>query len=259
MKSLIKKHWLSIVFAVLSIICMAVCWIIAWKAEGNELVVPSPVKSLQSFFALFAEKYFWSSLGLTLLRTLSAVAISFVLAMLCAVIGVAYAPFKAFFAPVIAVCRVVPTMAVTLILILAFPSDITPVIVTLLVIFPMLYATITASIEGLDKGLLDMAKTYSLSRKTTLSKIVLPQIAPEILFQLGTVISFALKITISAEVIAFAYHGIGGMIKTANYWIEIARMSALTLVSVIVGLIIELVFFIINKNTFKWRRADANK
>lgn len=259
MKSFLKKHWLSIVFAVLSVICMVACWAIAWKVEGNELVIPSPVKTLQSFFELFAENYFWSSLSLTLLRTLAAVVISFIFAMFCALIGVAYAPFKAFFAPVIAVCRVVPTMAVTLILILAFPSDITPVIVTMLVIFPMLYATVTTAIDGLDKGLLDMAKTYSLSKRATISKIVLPQIAPEIFFQLGTVISFALKITISAEVIAFAYHGIGGMIKTANYWIEIARMSALTLVSVIVGLIIELIFYMINVNSFKWRRSDADK
>lgn len=259
MKAFLKKQWLSVVFALLSVAFMAACWAVAWKIEGNELVVPSPSDTFRNFFKLFTEGYFWSSLGLTLARTLAAVAVSFVLALLCAALGVIYAPFKAFFAPVIAVCRVVPTMAVTLILILAFPSGITPVIVTSLVAFPMLYSVITAAIDGIDAGLLQMAKVYSLKRRVVFSKIVLPQIAPEILFQLGTVISFALKITISAEVLAFAYNGIGGMIKTANYWIEIARMSALTLVSVIVGLIIELVFYVINKLSFRWRRADADK
>lgn len=259
MGKFLKKHGLSVALAVLAVACMAACWAIAWKIEGNELVIPSPAKTLSSFFALFKEDFFWSSLALTLVRALAAVAISFLLALLCAALGVLYAPFKAFFAPFIAVCRVVPTMAVTLILILAFPSWVTPVIVTSLVVFPMLYAQLTAAIEGIDGKLLEMAKVYSLKRGAVLSKIVLPQIAPEIIFQAGTVLSFALKLTVSAEVLAFAYHGIGGMIQTANYWIQIARMSALTLVSVIVGLLIELCFWAVNKSAFKWRRTDADK
>ena len=258
MKLFLKKHGFSIALATLAIICMVACWTVAWKIKGNELIVPAPIKTLQSFFALFAEGDFWSSLGLTLARTISAVAISFALALLCTVLGVIYSPFKSFFAPFIAVFRVVPTMAITLILYLAFPPDIIPIIVTSLVVFPMLYVNVTTAIDGIDKGLLDMAKTYSLSRKTQLTRIVLPKIAPEIIFQLGTVISFALKITISAEVLAISCRGIGDMISTANYWEEKATMAALTLVSVIVGLIIELVFYVINKNSFKWRRVDAD-
>ncbi len=257
MKCVLKKHGFSIALAILSVVFMIACWLLAWKIKGNELVIPSLGKTLSEFFKLFGEGYFWSSLGLTVARTITAVVISFILSLICVVMGVLWQPFKAFFMPVISVFRVVPTMAVTLVLLLAF-RDMTPVIVTVLVVFPMLYSQLTTAIEGIDGGLIEMSKVYKLNKRTVFSKIVFPQIAPAIVFQMGTVISFALKLTISAEVIAYVYHGLGGMIKTANFEIEIARMAALTLMSVCVGIIIELCFYIVNKCTFKWRYANEN-
>lgn len=255
MTAFLKKYWLTVVFALLSVVFMFVAWAVSWQVNGNELIVPSIGSTLSQFFKLFGESEFWAALGMTLLRSLAAVVISFVLAVLCIILGLIYAPFKAFFAPVIAVCRTVPTMAVTLILLLTFSNNITPVIVTMLVVFPMFYTQISAAVDGVDKGLLEMSKVYGVKKRAVLSRIIVPQIAPAIVMQLGTVLSFALKLTISAEVLAYAYNGIGGMMKTANFATEIARLSALTLVSVVVGLLIEALFFVIIKISFKWRRT----
>ncbi|MDE6690758.1 MAG: ABC transporter permease subunit [Clostridia bacterium] len=254
MTAFFKRHWLTVLFAVLSIGFMFAAWAVSWHAKGNELIVPSIGSTLSQFFKLFAEGEFWKSLGMTFARTLMAVGISFVLAALCTVLGLVYAPFKAFFSPIIAVCRTVPTMAVTLVIMLTFSSTMTPVIVTMLVIFPMFYAQITAAVDGVDRGLLEMSKVYGVNKRAVVSKIIIPQIAPAIVMQLGTVLSFALKLTISAEVLAYAYNGIGGMMKTANFATEIARLSALTLASVAAGLIIEALFFVITKISFKWKR-----
>lgn len=255
MTAFLKRHFMTVLFAALSVGFMFAAWALTWSVKGNELIVPSIGSTLSQFFRLLGEGEFWSALGMTFLRSLTAVVISFVLAALCAVLGLVYAPFKAFFAPVIAVCRTVPTMAVTLIILLTFSNDVTPVIVTMLVVFPMFYAQISAAVEGVDGELLEMAKAYGVKRRDVLSKIIIPQIAPSIVMQLGTVLSFALKLTISAEVLAYAYNGIGGMMKTANFATEIARLSALTLASVVAGLLIEAAFFVITKFSFKWKRA----
>ncbi|MDE7300894.1 MAG: ABC transporter permease subunit [Clostridia bacterium] len=254
MKEFLKKHGFTILFAALSVAFMFAAWAISWSVEGNELVVPSISSTLSNFFKLFAEEEFWASLGMTFLRTVIAVIISFVVAVLCILLGFAFAPFKAFLSPVIAVCRTVPTMAVTLIIMLVFGAF-TPIIVTMLVIFPMLYAQISTAVDGVDKGLLDMAKTYNVKKSARITKIILPQVAPAVVGQLGSVISFGLKLTISAEVLAYVNRGIGDMIKNANFSIAIARMSALTLVAVVAGLLVEWVFYLINKFAFKWRRV----
>lgn len=254
MTAFFRRHWLTAVFALLSVAVMFAAWALSWHVNGNEIIVPSPGSTLSQFFKLFGEGAFWKALGMTLVRTLLAVLISFLLAALCTVLGLVYAPFKAFFAPVIAVCRTVPTVAVTLVIMLTFKAF-TPVVVTVLVVFPMFYSQISAAVDGIDGGLLDMAKVYNVKKSAVLTKIVIPQIAPAIIMQLGTVNSFGLKLTISAEILSYVSSGIGDMIKSANFATEIARLSALTLASVAVGLLIEGAFFIVTKVSFRWRRA----
>jgi len=258
MKRLVKRCWLSALFCLLSLTAMVCVWAVACAAEGNDLVVPSVGDTLLQLGKLLGEAFFWRALVSSLLRALAAVTISFVTAALCVILGTVYAPIKAFFAPTIAVFRVVPTMAVTLILILAFPRAYVPIIVTSLVMFPMLYTQLTAAVGGIDRGLLQMAKAYGVGKRAQITKIILPQIAPEVIFQLGAQISFAIKLTVSAEVLANVVKGLGGMMQTANYWLEIGRLAALTLVSVAVGLLVELIFFIISKTSFKWRGGNGN-
>ena len=233
MTAFIKKRWLTVVFALLSVALMFAAWALSWRINGNEIIVPSIGGTLSQFFRLFGESGFWKALGMTLARTLLSVLISFLLAALCTVLGLIYTPFKSFFAPIIAVFRTVPTVAVTLVIMLTFKTF-TPVVVTLLVVFP---------------------KSYGVKKRAVLTKIIIPQIAPAIIMQLGTVISFGLKLTISAEILSYVNSGIGDMIKAANFATQIARLSALTLASVAVGLLIEGVFFIITKVSFRWRRV----
>jgi len=258
MKELLKKHWLSILLALLSVGALFAAWAIAYRAEGNDIVVPSIADVFKDFFALFGEANFWQAVFYTVLRTIIAVAISFALAAAVSALGAIYTPIKAFFAPVVSVFRVVPTMAITLILVLSFPRRWVPVIVTFLVVFPMLYAELNAAIDGVDGDLLSMAKAYNIPKRTILGKIILPSVAPQIVMQLGTVISFALKLTISAEILVNLAKGLGGMMQYANICIEISRLAALTLVSVILGLLVELIFYIIDRNVFKWRRGYGN-
>ncbi len=254
MTTFLKRHGMTVFFAVLSIGFMFAAWAVSWSIKPNELVIPSIGKTLSQFFKLFAEGAFWKALGMTLARTLMAVVISFLIAALCIVLGLIYVPFKNFFSPIIAVCRTVPTMAVTLVIMLTFKA-MTPVVVTMLVVFPMFYAQISAAVDGVDKELLDMAKVYGVKKRAVFSKIIVPQIAPAIVMQLGTVLSFGLKLTISAEVLAYAGNGIGEMMKAANFATQIARLSALTLVSVVAGLLIEGLFFVITRISFKWKRT----
>lgn len=260
MSKLLKKHWLSIFLALLSVAALFAAWAIAYKVEDNEIVVPSISATFKEFFALFGKATFWQSVFHTILRAIIAVAISFVLAAAVAALGAVYPPAKAFFAPIVSVFRVVPTMAITLILVLSFPRRWVPIVVTFLVVFPMLYAEFNAAIAGVDRELLNMAKAYKIPKRTSLCKIILPAVAPQIVSQLGTVISFALKLTISAEILVNLAKrlGLGGMMQYANICIEIPQLAALTLVSVILGLLVEFVFFIVDRFTFKWRCRDGN-
>ena len=62
---------------------------------------------------------------------------------------------------------------------------------------------------------------------------------------------------ISAEVLANTYKSLGGLMQEARLYAEMPRLAALTVVAVLVGLIIEFVFYGIGRLTFKWNKREG--
>ena len=54
-----------------------------------------------------------------------------------------------------------------------------------------------------------------------------------------TALSFSLKLTVSAEVLANTYQSIGGMMQEAKIYVEVPALFALTALVVIAGFLLE--------------------
>lgn len=259
MKKFFKSRKLNIIYSVIAILLMWLVWIIAYHAVGNRLIVPSFRDSMSEFFALFKNGDFWAGLYHTLKRTFIAFLISVALALICAVIAVAGQAARAFLKPIISFIRILPTLA-TILLILRWTEgdkNIAPIIVTVLVLFPMIYAQFIATVDGIDDGIRKMIKIYGISKATAVFKIYLPLISPNVLSQLGANISLGLKIMVSAEVIANTLKGLGGMMQYSYSCALIAQLAALTLFAVIFGLIIDLAVSQLSRLTYKWSRKEG--
>lgn len=260
---MIKKFFtqkkLNIIFSVLAVIFMWLVWIAAYYIAGNKLIVPAFSDTAQSFFLYLGDGEFWLALLNTFLRTLLAFVISFVLAAACAVLAKLNSYTKAFLKPIVVFIRTLPTLAVMLIILKLTTGNrnFSPVIVTILVLFPMIFSQMLAAADGIDTGLVEMAKVYKVSKKDRLFKIYLPLIAPNILSQTGANISLGLKIMISAEVLANTVDSLGGMMQYNNYAAEVANLAALTLAAVLIGLIIEFAVSLIARLACKWTKEGA--
>ena len=262
---MIKKFFtqkkLNIIFSVLAIIFMWLVWIVAYYIAGNELIVPAFSDTAKSFFLYLGNGEFWLALLNTFLRTMLAFIVSFVLAAACAIFAKLSGCAKAFLKPIIVFVRTLPTLAVILIILKLTSGNRTfsPVIVTVLVLFPMIFSQMLAAADGIDSGLVEMAKVYKVGKKDRLFKIYLPIVAPNILSQTGANISLGLKIMISAEVLANTVKGLGGMMQLNNIAAEVANLAALTLAAVFVGLVIEFAVTLISRFTCKWTKKEAGK
>lgn len=233
-------------------------WLIVAAAVQNEYLVAPVGESVKQFFKLFAEPFFWRALGHTLARTVIAYLISFIAALGCACLAVAFKPFAAFMRPVAAFFRTLPTMAVLLLILVWLTPRTAPVAVALLVLFPMTYSQLSEGIAGVDGELLQMAKVYGLPIRRRLAYIYIPHLAPIAITQTGANLSFGLKLIISAEVMASTRTALGGMISEAQAYINLPRIAALTLVAVAFGILIEFVFRIAANYSFGWKRAVNN-
>lgn len=258
MKKLLLGKKFNIVYSLFAVAVMWIVWLIAGAAAGNELLVAPFGKTMSEFFGLLSKAFFWKALAHTLLRTLCAFALSFVLALFCACIAAIFAPFAAFMRPIAAFFRSLPTMAVLLLIMVRFTPRTSPVVVAMLVLLPMIYSQLYEQIAGVDGELIEMAKVYRLTRAQRLKCIYLPHIMPSTVINTGTNLSFGLKLIISAEVMASTYTAVGGMMSEAQFYTNTPRLAALTLMAVIFGIAAELAFRALSKALFKWNRRTAD-
>lgn len=253
-KDFFKERKFNIIGSVAAIIIMWLVWIIAYYCVGNKLIVPDFFETAVCFGKNFVSAEFWVALCGSLLRTLLAFLISLIGAAICAVLASLSKIVKAILQPIMTFVRVLPTLAVTLIIFkLTLGSrSVSPAVVTVLVLFPAIYAQFTAAIEGIDKGLTEMAQVYNISRRDRLLKMYLPLILPNTLSQTGANISLGLKVTVSAEVLVNTAKGLGGMMQESSLSAEIANLAALTLAAVIAGLLLDIAFSQLKRLTNKW-------
>lgn len=240
---------------------MAAIWVAAYYCVRNDYVVPSLWETFISLWLCLAENTFWVAFGYTVARTAEAFVISFVLAAFFAALSANSSIFASIVKPFITVLRTVPTLAVILMLLIWTTPRLAPVIVTVLVLFPLIYARITAAFGSVGEDIKEMARLYRVRLRDRLFKIYLPLISPEILPQTGADISFGLKIIISAEVLANTYQSVGGLMQTAKLYLDMPRLAALTVVAVAVGIVVETAFSQLVRLTYRWNRkedADGN-
>lgn len=253
MKSYFKKRKFNIIFSFSAIAAMWLVWIIAYHQVKNDYIVPSFWDTVKSLGVLLTEADFWIAFGYTLLRTVEAFAVSFVLAAALAVLSSCSKFVQAFINPVMVFLRTLPTLAVILILLIWTNPKVAPIIVAFLVVFPAVYAQIIAAVGDIDRDLIQMAKVYKISKMNRLFKIYVPLVMPNILSQTGANISLGLKIMISAEVLARTSKSLGSLMYNARLVVEMPRLAALTLVAVFAGLIIDVVFTLLTRILCKWK------
>ncbi len=250
-----SKRYLSAIIGFSSLIFVWLVWFIAQNTIKNEYLIPSFKETVTALIEVMGEGFFWKALGKTLLKVAHAFLISFLLASIFAFIGKIYKPTRAFFKPITAIIRTFPTMAVLVLILIYTNSSVAPVVVATLVLFPMIYAQLCVSLDGIDQNVINATKIFKISKRDRLFKIYLPMISPSIIANVGGNLSFALKIVISAEVMAYTFTSIGGLMQSANAYMDIPRLMALTLIAVLIGLLIEFICYLINRSLFKWAKG----
>lgn len=214
-------------------------WIAAWAAVGNELLVPSFSDSVKAFFSLFINGGFWKGFLQSLSRVAIAFCISFVFAAALAVVAYLYPAFAKFFAPIAAVIRSMPVLAVLLIVLVWTGAGVAPVVVAFLSLFPLLYTGTLSALKGIDGELIEMSRVYRVGLKTRIAALYLLNIAPQTLRQAGAALAFGVKLVLSAEVLSRTAGSLGNMMQDAQIFSEMPLLFALVAVACAAGFLFE--------------------
>ena len=144
-------------------------------------------------------------------------------------------------------------MAVVLLFIIWTDSNVTPVLVTVLVLFPMIYSSFAVSLKDVDKDLVETAKVFGASKMQMIKIVYVPQILPALVDAVASGISLGLKVVVSAEVLAQSFNSIGWLMQESRFMFDTAKLMALTIAVVAICMAVEAIIRGLGKRLYSWR------
>ncbi|MCI5791221.1 MAG: ABC transporter permease subunit [Clostridiales bacterium] len=251
MKKFLAKFG-GVIYPFAAICLLIAVWEIFAAAVNIELIIPDVKTTFSHLFALLGQKTFYKAVGNTLLRSLISFALAAIFAMALSLLSLLDA-IKKLLSPVIKVMRSIPTMSIILLTVIWLKPSTSPILITFLIIFPIMYSGFFSAITGVDKELIEMSRTYKVPIKNRIFQLYLPQIMPSALDNMQSSISFTVKVIISAEVIAQTRNSMGIMMQLARGYLETAELLAWTLAAIALSYLLELVVYGIKKLVVRWK------
>lgn len=244
---MIKK---SLKYSIITLIWLGI-WQLAAILIDNALLFPTPISVAVRLFELMLTASFYKTVGLSLLRILVGMLLGTFIGTLGGLLTASSKIARDFFAPLLAVVKSTPVASFIILMVLWISRDVTPLIIALMMVTPVVWTNVETGILNTDKSLLEMANVYKMPRTATVRNIYLPSISPYFLASLKASLGMAWKAGIAAEVLLQPIISIGKMISDSKILLETTDLFAWTVVVVILSVIIEKIMVLILKKALK--------
>lgn len=245
-------------FAVL--VLLLVLWEGASRAAlVNQIYVPPVTKIASELWRLLMNGELVHHLGASAVRFAFGYGLAVVLGL---GIGLLMGYFRAGYLllePLIELLRPLPPPAIIpiAILFLGIENQMKVFVITFACFFPIVVNTIQG-IAGVDRVLLDTARTFGLTTREIIWKIVLPSASPNIVAGMRIALAIALILTVISEMVA-SNDGIGFMILDMERAFRIPEMYAGIFTLMVVGYLLNRLFVVFESRTLAWYFGQSRR
>ncbi len=235
-------------YYLLSIAVWIGVWFILSLIVGEEIFLPSPLRTLRALFELLPTSSFWTSVFFSLSRIVSALALSFLAASLSAAVSFFLPPLEILLSPIVKAMRSVPVASIIILTLLWVRSRNLSVVISFLMVFPIIYSSVLSGLKATPRELLEAADNYSVGIKKRIRYIYMPSLFPFVRAGLESAVGLGFKSAVAAEVIALPRSSIGSAIYEAKVYLLTPDLFAWTIVIVILSWLFEkTTIFILNR------------
>ena len=231
--------------------------LVLWEAVSragivNSIYVPPITKIAGELARLIANGELAKHLGGSALRFFFGFGAATVLGL---AVGLAMGYFRAGYLllePLIELLRPLPPPAIIpiAILFLGIENQMKIFVITFACFFPIVVNTVQG-VAGIDRVLIDTARTFGLTTREILWKIVLPSASPNIVAGMRISLAIALILTVISEMVA-SNDGIGFFILDTERAFRIADMYAGIFTLMVVGYLINRLFVAVEARALAW-------
>ncbi|PAB60679.1 ABC transporter permease [Anaeromicrobium sediminis] len=228
-------------YIIISTVVLILLWKITSIMVGRSIIIPSPEETLENLVTILMSTDFLRAVMSTLTRVLIGFSLSFLLALILGIISAFVTPFYYLLKPIVLLQKSVPTMAIILLAIIWLDSEMAPILVGFLVIFPIIYSAVVQGVRDMDPKLIEMANVYELSVYTKVMRIYIPAIRSSLFSVISTALGLNLKITIAAEVLSQPNISIGTSFQIEKSTLNTAGVFAWSLIAIFIAALFDMI------------------
>ena len=233
-------------------------FLIIWEGVAlyidNSLLFPRVSEIFLSLKNLVASGDFILILWNTLSRFFISIVFSLILAIIFSVASYRYEVISFLLFPFIIFLRAVPTIAIIIVVLIWSRVERGPIVVGMLILFPILYESILGGIKNVDKNLLKMSKVFKVPTKRVVRDIYIPSIYYSISSNIPSYIGLTFKVIIAGEVLSQESLSIGGEIFINKIYLESSNIFAWIIVVIVLNYFLEKGLKTINNRVCRWKK-----
>lgn len=181
----------------------------------------------------------WIGLGATLWRVVTGAVIALSCALVLSVSAERFAAIKPWLNPLIVITKTIPNITYILLVLIWFSREMTVTIITLLILFPVLYSHLSTAIDTVMPTYLDLSKLYPERFGHRVRHVILPLIAPHILEGVKTAVALGFKVGVMAELLGQVQPGLGYLMHLARQDVDTPALFAYTGWMILIVVVIE--------------------
>ena len=218
-----------------------VFWLAIWQivavAINQDIVLTSPIQTIQTLFSLAQLREFWVSIGLSLLRIFVGGALAFTFGSLLAFLSFKYKLVKLLFEPLISTIKSIPVASFVILLLIWVRTPYLSISISFLMALPIIYIAVLEGLLGTDQKLIEMANVYQIHGWYRVKAIYLSQLMPSLKTATSLAMGFCWKSGIAAEVIGLPTFSIGEHLYNAKVYLDTPALFAWTLVVIVMSVL----------------------
>lgn len=222
--------------------------IISFFFDENGLIFPSFPSVFKETINILKGSYIYECLYQTLIRMIKGFLIALLIAIILGTISGRSTSFKYFINPLIVVLKTIPIATLVFFFLVLSGAKDTPIYIVVLLSFPILYESVVAGYENIDKTLNDMLKLDMGNELEKTISVRFPLVLPYLLVGIASSLGLSFKTEIMAEILTGSTkNGLGSMISYVQKTdpTNMTMIFAYSLIAIAISLIFDLILKLI--------------
>ena len=222
-----------------------------WSRMAPPYIMPPPELSAQAIATALGEDYI--HILITVGRLLVAVAFALVVGSILGVVMALVRPLQPFLKSIVIIDTGVPALSWMLFAIFWFKEPEARVFFILgMILLPFYALNVFDGIRSLSTDLVEMVETFRPTRWQIFRLLILPHVVPYILMTTRSIIGYATRMTVFAELVSVST-GMGARMGLAQSNFQMEGVIAWTVLLVILNLMIQALVAWAEKSLLRWR------